>query len=871
MDDTGTMHCDADTATLTADDDTLIALSRCSTTEAGASTAHLGTTLPALKGIIDSHILSVPPDQLTESCTSANLRLSFQERHHSQRPAPLSTAGLDEGGGLRRLSLNRSMDQIDATAKPPPHPHPSPSANPLGKEAALPPPPRSPGGSGGVKSPLTTASRENGEDDATTSQDLHDEDGADGDAIHDQLLYQWKCPKCTGLTDLQVMLERSAIHHHTHDKPHERTHPYGNEEEVDFGEDGYVTEGDSEPIPLIGEVGFEPTTFFDKAWLSVEITDTHYPPYTKAATTFVGVGLVFVLVSVVVFIVESLPMYHEDPPVELFIIESVCVGYFTMELLVRLVFCPSLVKYLKEAFTVIDILSILPYYLTLAIGKTATSGVPMIRILRLMKVFRVLKVTKYNEAVHVVFGSLQKSTEGLYLLLFLILISTILFSSAIYFVEREFSYYDDATERWYTGPPEDPYRRLTPFQSITHAFWWALVTLTTVGYGNDVPFSAAGKAVAVVTMLCGTLVIAFPMLIIGQNFQEMYSAYRRKQKGKKKRLQRFKDKKHGLSPASVRRRRDDASDLASPRQAPDRHHSTGGAVPHAHSTHHHASPRRATVHKLSNTVMRSRGGSMVSRTSLEDARRQRQTSVTASRVSGSAGSPAGSAAPSMPVPSPLAGASEPMGSVPPFAFDQPLAVSSGANRTAQQLRALEDRLAGLVRTLDAYVWFSSCKRRFFFFLYCVFALSSSWHRTVGQREVPVLITSLSFFFSFLGGIFISYTGVRCGHGDNPPPIRRCHICLIVRPHSSAPLSLCRSCRGVLGTRCIYGLTLFHLHRRPHQNCGKFCTPKHPQRPPKGAPCCWELVLMFDHLHNRHSSESNAVWLVCVIKGECKPV
>ena len=263
-----------------------------------------------------------------------------------------------------------------------------------------------------------------------------------------------------------------------------------------------------------------PTTWRNKLWLIVEPTDDPPPVYAFLSALVAGVGIIFILISVVVFVIETHPDYYHDTPKELFYIEVTCMAYFTLELFLRTISTPKLVPFFTDRYTIIDVLSILPFYISLAIGGQTAEGLIVIRILRLMRVFRIFKVSKYSVEVNIVMGSLMGSLEGLYLLLFLIFLSTVLFSSAMYFVERETLQFDNITDRWFAWAEADPgsYRdvvphvvqyyldtyglqggptptvelllnatvprvkSVTPYQSILHASWWCLVTLTTVGY-----------------------------------------------------------------------------------------------------------------------------------------------------------------------------------------------------------------------------------------------------------------------------------------------------------------------------------------------------------------------------------------------------
>ena len=373
-------------------------------------------------------------------------------------------------------------------------------------------------------------------------------DSTKSDTITDQLLCKWKCPCCRDDTGMQVIMQKDygqqqcRMEYGMDDIGVSTSHhsPFSTHQSPDV-----VRESDSE----VDTSEIPPDTLREKIWVCVEVTDCMVEPYATFAKTFVLLGQLFIVVSVVVFLIETYPQYHLDPPHELWAIETACIAFFTFELVLRAGSSPCKLEYFRESFTIIDILSILPYYINL-IGVGDPGGLFVIRVLRLMRIFRVFRFSKYNEALSVVFGSLKKSTEGLYLLLFLILLSTVVFASAMYFAEREFSVYNATEELWYRGDEK------SPFQSILHTFWWALVTLTTVGYGDDVPTSAAGKGVAAATMLCGTLVIAFPMVIIGQNFQELHGQRLRKERSKKTTTDPPTGSPGVSSPGSYRTRRD---------------------------------------------------------------------------------------------------------------------------------------------------------------------------------------------------------------------------------------------------------------------------------------------------------------------------
>lgn len=126
-----------------------------------------------------------------------------------------------------------------------------------------------------------------------------------------------------------------------------------------------------------------------------------------------------------------------------------------------------------------------------------------------------------------------QSAQPLGMLLFIMGIGTIVFSSAMYYVER--GTYDEARNTYLRsdGLP-------TPFESIPASFWWCIVTMTTVGYGDIVPISAWGKLIAAVTSLCGILVLAIPITVISTNFNAEYSKLQKEREQMKARVQLLK-------------------------------------------------------------------------------------------------------------------------------------------------------------------------------------------------------------------------------------------------------------------------------------------------------------------------------------------
>lgn len=186
-------------------------------------------------------------------------------------------------------------------------------------------------------------------------------------------------------------------------------------------------------------------------------------------------------------------------------IEAVYVAWFTFEYLMRLITAPNRYKFVTSALGVVDLLAILPYYITLlfqADGRLLTSF-PVLRIIRLIRVLRVLKLTRYSEGLKVLAKTLLLSGKDLPSLLAILVINIVLFSSVIFYVENDIKDND--------------------FESIPDAFWWAVVTMTTVGYGDKVPKGALGKLIGAICAVSGIVVLfCFPTPVLLSHFEEMY-------------------------------------------------------------------------------------------------------------------------------------------------------------------------------------------------------------------------------------------------------------------------------------------------------------------------------------------------------------
>jgi hypothetical protein len=175
-------------------------------------------------------------------------------------------------------------------------------------------------------------------------------------------------------------------------------------------------------------------------------------------------------------------------------------------------------------FNIIDLGAILPWYLRFAIASQGSS-LAVIRILRLARVFRIFKLGKNNRSVELLSKTLAASTSVLVLLLFFFVLAVVVFGALVFYIEEgSFKVTADFPNGAYlrknliSGEYEE-----STFVSMWAGFYWAVITLTTTGYGDLVPLSDIGRFVANVCMLTGVLMVALPISVVGSNFNTEYN------------------------------------------------------------------------------------------------------------------------------------------------------------------------------------------------------------------------------------------------------------------------------------------------------------------------------------------------------------
>lgn len=240
---------------------------------------------------------------------------------------------------------------------------------------------------------------------------------------------------------------------------------------------------DSPPPSLTPDSSLSP--WREKVWRVVFLSDT------PAGRAFDVALLVLIAASVLVVMmesVESLRLAHERA---FQVSEWIFTLLFTIEYGVRVLVVRRKRSYVLSFFGIVDLLSLLPTYLSLFLA--GSHYLMVIRVLRLLRMFRVLKMARHFGQANVLLNALRASSPKIAVFLFAILTLVSIEGTIMYLVEGEHN---------------------PGFSSIPQSIYWGIVTITTVGYGDVAPLTVAGKVLASFIMLTGFSIIAVPTGIV---------------------------------------------------------------------------------------------------------------------------------------------------------------------------------------------------------------------------------------------------------------------------------------------------------------------------------------------------------------------
>lgn len=196
--------------------------------------------------------------------------------------------------------------------------------------------------------------------------------------------------------------------------------------------------------------------------------------------------IIAILLSVAVILLNSVDAYTERYRELFFYVEWVFTLLFTIELAVRIYCLERPTIYLKSFYGVVDVIAIIPSWLVLLVP--GAQGLVIVRLLRVLRIFRILRLMEFVGEARLLMDALKRSLRQILLFFSSILMVVTLFAALMYTIES----------------PE------AGFTSIPMSIYWAIVSMTTVGYGDIVPATPLGKAITVILMLIGYSIIAVP-------------------------------------------------------------------------------------------------------------------------------------------------------------------------------------------------------------------------------------------------------------------------------------------------------------------------------------------------------------------------
>ncbi len=211
---------------------------------------------------------------------------------------------------------------------------------------------------------------------------------------------------------------------------------------------------------------------------------------TRAGKAFDILLLILIIISILLVSLESVKSIAQEYQTTLFYLEWIVTVFFSIEYILRIYMVRNKFAYIFSYYGIIDFLSVLPSYMGLFIS--GAHGLVVIRALRLLRIFRILKLSRYVQDSKIIVDALKASRTKISVFLFAVIMLVIIIGTTMYLVEGEES----------------------GFGSIPEGIYWAIVTLTTVGYGDIAPTTNLGRFIASFVMILGYGVIAVPTGIV---------------------------------------------------------------------------------------------------------------------------------------------------------------------------------------------------------------------------------------------------------------------------------------------------------------------------------------------------------------------
>lgn len=231
------------------------------------------------------------------------------------------------------------------------------------------------------------------------------------------------------------------------------------------------------------------------SWKS-KLHEIIYEADTPAGKAFDVILLIFIVLSIIIVMLESVKSINAEYFEIFYITEWVITIIFTIEYILRIISINNPRKYIFSFYGIIDLVSTIPTYLTLFLG--GYNVLLAVRALRLLRVFRILKITRYLGEADKLATALRHSRPKIFVFLFAVFIITIIAGTVMHIVEGEAGGFDN----------------------IPLSIYWCIVTLTTVGFGDIAPITPLGRFIASFIMITGYGIIAVPTGIVSAEYSK---------------------------------------------------------------------------------------------------------------------------------------------------------------------------------------------------------------------------------------------------------------------------------------------------------------------------------------------------------------
>lgn len=262
------------------------------------------------------------------------------------------------------------------------------------------------------------------------------------------------------------------------------------------------------------ELNVDPSAPPPDTWRYTAFQLLDVPESSASAKCFSIVSMLLVAFSVAAVCIETLQECNQNAECVQFLADSdvVIVSIFSIEYLLRFAVNARKIKFLCGFLNFVDLLSILPTWLSLIASDSPEVQVAAAS-LRVVRILRVFKLARHNTGLQVLAKTATEARNELGQVAFCFTIAVVLFAAIVFYTEEHV---------------ETPWGQ--PFQSIPHSMWWAIITLCTVGYGDMSPITPLGKVFGSMCCVAGVVMVALPISVISSTFQDMYQEHLEGQK-----------------------------------------------------------------------------------------------------------------------------------------------------------------------------------------------------------------------------------------------------------------------------------------------------------------------------------------------------